>query len=83
MPDVLHWFGVTKIDKLVSMSDKKYKAIKQSGIKVIERVTLPDYLVPEDAVVEIQAKKAAGYFTGDEPPPDIESLLKVKGRSDD
>ena len=33
MPDVLHWLGVTKIDRLVSMSDLKYKAIVQSGIQ--------------------------------------------------
>lgn len=30
MPDALHWLGVTKIDRLVSMSDMKYNAITQS-----------------------------------------------------
>lgn len=30
MPDVLHWLGITKIDKFVSMSDMKYDAIVNS-----------------------------------------------------
>ena len=38
MPDVLHWFGITKIDRLVSMSNMKYDAITGSGIEVGERV---------------------------------------------
>lgn len=63
MPDVLHWFGITKIDNLVSMSDMKYKAIKQSQIEVKHRVSIPDHLIPIDAQVEIQAKKAAGYYS--------------------
>ncbi len=63
MPDVLHWFGVRHIDRLVSMSDMKYNAIVNSGISVGERISIPDELVPEDARVEIEAKKAAGYFT--------------------
>lgn len=27
MPDPLHWLGVTKIDRFISMSDMKYDAI--------------------------------------------------------
>ena len=43
---------------------------------------LPDELVPEDAQVEIEAKKAAGYFTkGDV--PDEERLQDTKGREFD
>ena len=30
MPDALHWLGITKIDKFVSMSDMKYDAIVNS-----------------------------------------------------
>ena len=30
MPDALHWMGVTRIHKLVSMSDMKYDAITKS-----------------------------------------------------
>lgn len=64
MPDVLHWFGITKIDHLISMSDMKYRALCDSGIIVKERVTLPEHLIPGDAQIEIQAKKSAGYFSG-------------------
>jgi GTP cyclohydrolase II len=79
MPDVLHWLGITKIHRLVSMSNMKYDAIVGSGIEVGERVNLPDELVPPDARVEIDAKMAAGYFTPG-PVPDADELKKVKGR---
>jgi len=62
MPDVLHWLGITKIDKFVSMSDHKYDAVTEAGIKIIERVPIPEELIPEDAHVEINAKVAKGYF---------------------
>ena len=32
MPDVLHWLGIKKIDRYVSMSNMKYDAIVNSGI---------------------------------------------------
>jgi GTP cyclohydrolase II len=79
MPDVLHWFGVRKIHRLVSMSNMKYDAITGSGIEVGERVNLPDDLIPDDARVEIDAKTAAGYFTPGVV-PDAEELRKAKGR---
>ncbi|MGW9266398.1 GTP cyclohydrolase II, partial [Gordonia terrae] len=79
MPDVLHWFGITRIHHLVSMSNMKYDAITGSGIEVGERVNIPDELVPADARVEIDAKMAAGYFTPG-PVPDAEQLRQVKGR---
>ncbi len=79
MPDVLHWFGITKIHRLVSMSNMKYDAITGSGIEVVERVNIPDELIPADARVEIDAKMAAGYFTPG-PVPDAEELRKAKGR---
>jgi GTP cyclohydrolase II len=63
MPDVLHWLGVRKIHRLVSMSNMKYDAIVGSGIEVGARVRIPDALVPADARVEIDAKTAAGYFS--------------------
>ncbi len=63
MPDVLHWFGISKIDYLISMSDLKYRAISESGIIVKQRVTIPEHLIPSNAHVEIQAKKSAGYFS--------------------
>ena len=45
------------------MSDHKYNAIVNSGIKVIDRIMLIDDLIPSDARVEIEAKKAAGYYS--------------------
>ncbi|MBD2771897.1 GTP cyclohydrolase II [Iningainema tapete] len=80
MPDVLHWLGITRIDRLVSMSNMKYNAITSSGIEVGERVPIPDDLIPQDARVEIEAKKFAGYYTtGDV--LDASNLAEVKGRS--
>ena len=63
MPDVLHWLGIRKIDRFVSMSDEKYRAITEAGIQVLTRVALPEDRVPPEAQVEITAKIAAGYYT--------------------
>ncbi len=79
MPDVLHWLGVRKIHRLVSMSNLKYDAITGSGIEVVERVNIPDELIPEDARVEMDAKMAAGYFTPGVV-PDADRLKATKGR---
>ncbi|MBC7634121.1 MAG: GTP cyclohydrolase II [Acetobacteraceae bacterium] len=78
MPDVLHWLGITRIDRLVSMSNMKYAPIVAGGIAVVERVPIPDELIPPDASVEMDAKKAAGYFT--DVVPDAAELTKAKGR---
>ena len=79
MPDVLHWLGIRRIHRLVSMSNDKFDAITGSGIEVGERVKIPDALVPADARVEIEAKIAAGYFT-DGSVPTEDDLAQVKGR---
>jgi GTP cyclohydrolase II len=79
MPDVLHWLGITQIDRLISMSDIKYNAIARSGIKVITRVPLPEDLIPADAQVEIAAKKAAGYYT-ETGILDAETFANIQGR---
>ncbi len=79
MPDVLHWLGIKKIHRLVSMSNMKYDAITGSGIEIGERVNIPDELIPADARVEMDAKVAAGYFTPGTV-PDAEELKKTKGR---
>ena len=79
MPDVLHWLGITKIERFVSMSNMKYDAIVGSGITIGERVPIPADLVPEDAKVEIEAKKAAGYFTP-EGAPSKKKLRDTVGR---
>ena len=78
MPDVLHWLGVSRIDELVSMSNMKFGPIVDSGIEVVKRVPIPDGLIPADAQVEMDAKKAAGYFA--ESVPDAEELKLAKGR---
>ena len=80
MPDVLHWLGIRKIHRLVSMSNMKYDAITGAGIEVGERVNIPDELIPADARVEMDAKMAAGYFTPGAV-PDAEELKKAKGRA--
>ncbi|KAL7625466.1 hypothetical protein AAE478_004686 [Parahypoxylon ruwenzoriense] len=63
MPDILHWLGIKKIDKMLSMSNMKYDAIVGQGIPIRERVELPETLIPADSRVEIDAKITAGYFT--------------------
>jgi GTP cyclohydrolase II len=80
MPDAIHWLGLRRIDRFVSMSDMKYDALVGQGIDVVERVALPEELVPADAHVEMAAKKAAGYFTP-EPPPKAADLTDTIGRS--
>jgi GTP cyclohydrolase II len=80
MPDCLHFFGITKIHNLHSMSNMKYNAIVGSGIEVVNRISIPDELIPKDAQVEMEAKKAAGYFSK-EPVKGVEELKKVKGRN--
>jgi GTP cyclohydrolase II len=79
MPDVLHWLGVRKIHRLVSMSNMKHDAITKSGIAIGERVNIPDELIPADAQVEIDAKIAAGYFTRGAV-PGADDLKKTRGR---
>lgn len=79
MPDPLHWLGIKKIDRFVSMSNMKCDAITRSGIEVVTRVPIPDELIPADARVEMDAKMAAGYFT-EGALPDGNELAKAKGR---
>ena len=79
MSDVLHWLGVTKIDRFVSMSNMKYDALSRSGIEVKERVQIPNELIPPDAQVEMDAKRAAGYYSPDRI-LDINELATAKGR---
>lgn len=79
MPDCLHLFGISKIHNLHSMSNMKYDAIVKAGIEVVNRVSIPDHLIPQDAQVEMEAKKAAGYFSK-EPKKSTDELKKVTGR---
>lgn len=80
MPDVLHWLGVRRIDRLISMSNMKYDSVVKQGIEVVERIPIPDHMIPADARVEMDAKMAAGYFTPTAVPK-AEELALAKGRS--
>jgi GTP cyclohydrolase II len=78
MPDVIHWLGLRRIDRFISMSDMKHDALTGQGIKIVERVAIPEDMIPADAHVEIAAKKAAGYFSPDSTPTDLKTSV---GRS--
>ncbi|XWW96649.1 hypothetical protein V2A60_004626 [Cordyceps javanica] len=69
MPDILHWLGIKKIDRMLSMSK----------IPIHERVELPEELIPADSRVEIDAKITAGYFTAGKRLTS-EELQSVQGR---
>jgi GTP cyclohydrolase II len=79
MPDVMHWLGVRRIDRFMSMSNMKHDALVESGIEIGERVPIPADLIPPDASVEMEAKKAAGYFTPGAA-PSKDDLKKTVGR---
>lgn len=79
MPDILHWLGIKKIDRMLSMSNMKHDAIVGQGIPIHERVELPEELIPADSRVEIDAKITAGYFTSGKRLT-AEELQTVQGR---
>lgn len=81
MPDIFNWLGIKKIDRFASMSNMKHDAIASHGIEIVERIPIPPELIPEDASVEMEAKKAAGYFVEDESQiADEAGLYDVQGR---
>ena len=79
MPDVIKFLGITKIDRMLSMSNMKHDAIVEQGIPIHERVPIPDELIPEDSRVEIDAKIHAGYFTKGKV-LNLAELAEVQGR---
>ncbi|WP_035672261.1 GTP cyclohydrolase II [Bradyrhizobium liaoningense] len=79
MPDTIHWLGLKRIDRFLSMSDMKHDALTSQGIDIVERVPIPLELIPADAHVEIAAKKAAGYYSTDIAPE--QDVNGVVGRS--
>jgi GTP cyclohydrolase II len=81
MPDALHWLGIRRIDNLISMSNMKHEAITTSGIQVVRRYEIPADKIPADAAVEMEAKKAAGYFAKTTGVKQKNALRKVKGRA--
>ena len=58
------------------MSNLKYDALAAAGIEIGTRVPIPPELVPQDASVELEAKKAAGYFTEET----VQNPAEVVGR---
>ena len=79
MPDVFHWLGIARIDRWASMSNMKHDALTAQGIAVGEQVAIPDDLIPADARVEMDAKKAAGYYAPDA--PELRNGELAKGRA--
>jgi len=63
MPDVLNWMGIRRIDFLCSMSNEKYEAITGAGIRVMQRVDLPEDYIKDSMRVELDAKIASGYHS--------------------
>jgi GTP cyclohydrolase II len=57
------------------MSNLKHDALRAAGIEIGERVPIPAGLVPPDAQVEIEAKKAAGYFTAEAATDNLECVV--------
>src|SRR4029077_14289703 len=49
MPDVLHWLGITHIERFVSMSNLKHDAVTASGITLCQRVEVPHERITKDA----------------------------------
>lgn len=79
MPDILHWLGIKKIDRMLSMSNMKHDAIVESGITILERIPIPEDMIPSDSRVEIDAKINAGYFNNGRQVT-MEQLAQVRGR---
>ena len=80
MPDVLNWLGIRRIARFVSMSDMKRDSIEAQGIAIERQIPIPPELVPDDAQVEITAKRAAGYYS-EEGAPSTGELRERAGRS--
>lgn len=82
MPDVLNWMGIRRIDWLCSMSNEKYEAITGAGIKVMQRVDLPENYIKDSMRVELDAKIASGYHSGsidrEQVAPDLMQLAAIR-----
>jgi GTP cyclohydrolase II len=76
---VFHWLGIARIDRWASMSNMKHDALTTQGIAVVEQVAIPDELIPADARVEMDAKKAAGYYAS--PAAEPLGVELAKGRA--
>ena len=71
--------ALARVGSTVSaLADMKHGALVEQGSEVVERVPIPDDLIPADARVEMDAKQAAGYFSNYL--PDAQELAQPKGR---
>jgi GTP cyclohydrolase II len=61
IPDVIKFLGITRIKWLVSMSNMKYDSMKNAGIEIEQRISIPQEYVHDNALVEISAKIKSGY----------------------
>lgn len=52
---------VLERSKWLIFCSMKHDAIVEQGIPILERVPIPDEMIPEDSRVEIDAKIHAGY----------------------
>lgn len=62
MPDIFRLLGVKKIDRWISMSGTKYKALTNGGVQIGERVDIPPDRIPSGARTEITAKVTNGGY---------------------
>ena len=60
---ILYDLGIREI-RLMTNNPKKVVGLEGHKLKIVERVPIPDDLIPADASVEMDAKKAAGYYAG-------------------
>ena len=58
---------------------KPGEVLEERAFRAGDSVHIPAGLIPEDAHVEMEAKKAAGYYTGGET-KDARDLHAVRGR---
>ena len=64
MPDVFHWLGDHAHRPLgLDEQHEARRADRRRASRWSSRSPIPDELIPADARVEMDAKKAAGYFT--------------------
>ena len=81
MPDVLHWLGITRIDRFVSMSNMKYDAIVGSGIEIGERVPIPDGLIPPTTPGRDGSQEGRRLFHAGAGAPTEDELKSTVGRN--
>lgn len=75
MPDVVHWLGLSRIDRFVSTSDMKHDALVSQGVDIVQRVPIPDGQPVPGRPGRNRGEKAAGRL------PDEPTTRDFVGRS--